>query len=702
MAMHGRKREEILEEYRQTAGRRCPAALPVCHFSEEESLRKGHERIKVYLLRMMALVQWPQEAASVLVALFDENGCLLDLLRASEEKNAADLAGADQIRLHSRWGLRESGVNAVSVGLAEGSPFYSVGDENDCALLKNYAVYFMPLNMDDLQPPYGTIRYGGVALLTPAKYHRMQYMTIVTLIVHDLLVNLQFAGVTYELYNQTGDGVIAADSQLQDKMITVTYCNQTLFKILGIAPMDLVFQSLEKLIDPLPKNRRIWAAFYDQIPLHEENLMLSVQGKSVNCSVTARIINQPGLNVRSVNFFISTPQSVSAMVSSRMGNSAVRTFADIVGESPALCAAVRKAERLADTDSNVLILGESGVGKDIFAQAIHKKSSRRNKPFIAVNCGALPRELIASELFGYVGGAFTGANRQGNIGKFELANGGTIFLDEIGEMPLDLQATLLHAVEHKQITRLGCNRGIDVDVKIISATNADIPKLIKQRRFRPDLYFRLSTTTLNIPPLRERGRDVVLLAEYFLRVMAVRSGSGAVKHLSESAKQLVMELPWVGNVRELENVMESIVYLYPDEVIQPQQILENVKLSGEENTRPGGAVWDGEPQAAPRALQMELPWSGSSRELEALIDAIVRLYPGAVLRAGPLEKQREAAARVEKTGRRGLTDMEIQRAAEQCGNNRSDMARLLGVSRATLYRYLKHYEDPAGEEGHSD
>ena len=241
-----------------------------------------------------------------------------------------------------------------------------------------------------------------------------------------------------------------------------------------------------------------------------------------------------------------------------------------------------------------------------------------------------------------------------------------------------------------------------MDVKIISATNADIPKLIKQRRFRPDLYFRLSTTTLNIPPLRERGRDVVLLAEYFLRVMAVRSGSGAVKHLSESAKQLVMELPWVGNVRELENVMESIVYLYPDDVIQPQQILENVKLSGEENTRPGGAVWDGEPQAAPRALQMELPWSGSSRELEALIDAIVRLYPGAVLRAGPLEKQREAAARVEKTGRRGLTDMEIQRAAEQCGNNRSDMARLLGVSRATLYRYLKHYEDPAGEEGHSD
>ena len=122
MAVHGRKREEILEEYRQTAGRRCPAALPVCHFSEEESLRKGHERIKVYLLRMMALVQWPQEAASVLVALFDENGCLLDLLRASEEKNAADLAGADQIRLHSRWGLQESGVNAVSVGLAEGSP----------------------------------------------------------------------------------------------------------------------------------------------------------------------------------------------------------------------------------------------------------------------------------------------------------------------------------------------------------------------------------------------------------------------------------------------------------------------------------------------------------------------------------------------------------------------------------------------------
>ena len=148
---------------------------------------------------------------------------------------------------------------------------------------------------------------------------------------------------------------------------------------------------------------------------------------------------------------------------------------------------------LSGSYANVMLLGESGTGKDLFAQAIHNASGRSDKPFIAINCGAIPRELIASELFGYEGGAFTGAKRQGNIGKFELANGGTIFLDEIGEMPLDLQATLLRVVEQKQFMRLGSNRLIDVDVKIISATNVDIFSMIEEKRFRADLYYRLST-----------------------------------------------------------------------------------------------------------------------------------------------------------------------------------------------------------------
>ena len=194
------------------------------------------------------------------------------------------------------------------------------------------------------------------------------------------------------------------------------------------------------------------------------------------------------------------------------------------------------AKAVAKSESNVLILGESGVGKDIFAQAIHNASDRRDKPFLALNCAALPRDLIASELFGYEGGAFTGAKKNGNIGKFQLADTGTIFLDEIGDMPLDLQATLLRVIEQKKFMRVGSSSITNVDVRIIAATNANIQKLIDQKKFRADLYYRLSTLQFTIPPLRERGSDIILLAEYFIQAVSRRINKPNVMTLSNEAK----------------------------------------------------------------------------------------------------------------------------------------------------------------------
>jgi len=310
-----------------------------------------------------------------------------------------------------------------------------------------------------------------------------------------------------------------------------------------------------------------------------ETLRLSIRGKENSYIVTTETYWQKHLGFRGIRFYITSPKLISSDVSRRIGNNALVTFNDIIGNSKNFVKTIKMAKEIAKSDSNVLILGESGVGKDIIAQAIHNASKRRNNPFIVVNCAAFPRDLIASELFGYEGGAFTGSKRNGNIGKFELANNGTIFLDEIGDMPLDLQATLLRVIEQKRFMRLGSSTETNVDVKVIAATNANLQQLIAQKKFRADLYYRLSTLILYIPPLRERGNDIILLAEHFIRSITNRINKPYLMRLSDEAKELLCQLPWKGNVRELQNVIEGIVQLNSGEVIEPKHIIEYLNLS---------------------------------------------------------------------------------------------------------------------------
>jgi transcriptional regulator with PAS, ATPase and Fis domain len=199
-------------------------------------------------------------------------------------------------------------------------------------------------------------------------------------------------------------------------------------------------------------------------------------------------------------------------------------------------------------------MGESGTGKDLFAQSIHNHSSRRAQPFIALNCANFPNELIDTELFGYDEGAFTGALKGGKPGKFEAANGGTLFLDEVSEIPIHLQAKLLRVIETKTINRLGNNKPIFVDVKIIAATNRNLENFVDEGCFRKDLYFRLKVFFLEIPPLRERGQDVILLAEYFVKKLENKI-TEPIKHIEKEAIELLLKYSWPGNVRELEHLI---------------------------------------------------------------------------------------------------------------------------------------------------
>jgi DNA-binding NtrC family response regulator len=241
-------------------------------------------------------------------------------------------------------------------------------------------------------------------------------------------------------------------------------------------------------------------------------------------------------------------------------------FYSMIGTSPPMQIFYEKLRRIQHSDAPVLIRGESGTGKELTAQAIHLNSARRNRPFIAVNCGALPATLIQSELFGHEKGAFTGA-MQRKIGRFEAASGGTIFLDEIGDLPSELQVNLLRFLQEKTIERVGSTQPIPLDVRIISATHIDLERAVRQQQFRKDLFYRLNVLALNVPPLRERGLDVELLARTFLEKFS-KEANVKSKNFSRQALEFMITYRWPGNVRELSNRIQKAVILSENRLIR--------------------------------------------------------------------------------------------------------------------------------------
>ena len=260
------------------------------------------------------------------------------------------------------------------------------------------------------------------------------------------------------------------------------------------------------------------------------------------------------------------------------GGEDVAATGDVVGASDALREVLQLAHRVAESDASVLLLGESGTGKDVIAREIHRSSNRARKPLVAVNCSAIPEGLLESELFGHEKGAFTGAVRQ-KRGKFETADGGTVFLDEIGDMSEALQAKLLRFLQDHIVQRVGGSADVKVDVRVIAATNKDLEAEVAAGNFREDLYFRLNVVTITLPPLRERDGDVPLLIDHFLRVHA--PSGGKPKKMSPGAVRVAMNYDWPGNVRELENAVQRAVVLTRGETIFPEQLPAKVQAQTE-------------------------------------------------------------------------------------------------------------------------
>ncbi len=308
---------------------------------------------------------------------------------------------------------------------------------------------------------------------------------------------------------------------------------------------------------------------------------------------------------------------------------------NMVATSPAMDEVLRQAAQVAPRNTTVLLLGESGTGKELLARAIHYGSNRREGPFVAVGTGALPENLIDSELFGHRRGAFTGATAD-RKGKFELAGGGTLFLDEIGDLKPDLQVKLLRALQEREVDPLGSNRPVPVDVRVIAATHRDLEAMVAEGSFREDLYYRLAVVTLTLPPLRSRRDDILPLARHFAQRIAA-AHQQPVPALSAAAEKMLVGYAWPGNVRELENVMERALALHPEGPIEAGDLPERLHRKREK----------------PRALLGELPEDG--------------------LDLNELEKE------------------VIERALAHCGGNRSATARYLGITRNTLNYRLDKY-----------
>lgn len=326
--------------------------------------------------------------------------------------------------------------------------------------------------------------------------------------------------------------------------------NQKAMELVGNKYKQLIATNVSEIIEE-------WGSIKDAIH-SEKNVNRIINIKALRnrftCQMTASPIYNPQDDSIEIVYVIKEDKSKTTTKAFQP----YYTFDKIMGNDKNFVSTIEYAKKIANNRSTILILGESGCGKEVFAQAIHNFSKRMDEPFVALNCGAIPNQLIESELFGYEEGAYTGAKKGGNIGKFEQANNGTIMLDEIGEMPLDMQTRLLRVLQENVITKIGSQKSIPIDVRIIAATNKDLKKEVELGRFRKDLFYRLNVLPLYLPPLKERKSDVLLLFQYFMKNLSVKYEKKEIE-ISDESMMILENYNWPGNVRELENVVELII-----------------------------------------------------------------------------------------------------------------------------------------------
>ncbi|NLV17664.1 MAG: sigma 54-interacting transcriptional regulator [Syntrophomonadaceae bacterium] len=540
--------------------------------AELEERKAANQDLIEHSTIMMGHLHRFMEGSGFVFALTDRDGYFLKRIG---DKEGLDFTGGANLTEGAKWSEDIMGTNANSLALVLGKPVQLLGYEHFCLCASIATCSASPIFDKDgcligvmnIIGPYHLVNRHtmGMAVATSRAIERQ--MALHNAYQQSEMANLHKAAIM----DSISDGVLTLDHEGR-----IIHINQQGAANLGIDYSGAVGEKLTGLM--VPENELFFTRISGKRRLLGEPLVIRRKNDSVKLAVSCTPLASKEQETLGTVVIIQPMQQYKKMIERISGAQAKMTFSDIIGRSADFEYAIQCAEMAAKTDSNILLLGESGVGKDMFAQAIHNAGSRCREPFFAINCAALPRELVSSELFGYEEGAFTGARKGGNPGKFELADQGTIFLDEIGEMPLDLQGSLLRVLEEGNVVRLGGRDITSVNVRIIAATNKNLKEEVRKGNFRLDLYYRLRVIDIKIPPLRDRKDDIPILVDYFIKTIAPRLGK-EITQVDEKVLDILSNYDWPGNVRELSNVIERAINMSTEETLTADDISLDLKCN---------------------------------------------------------------------------------------------------------------------------
>lgn len=527
--------------------------LPERVMSEEEiqqAIAKNSEFIKTASTFIDIIYNF-LTGSGFFIVLTDSNGCILSIKGDREIVEAAR-----KVNLCPGFCMDEKsiGTNAIGTAITEDAPIQVSASEHFINAYHRWTCSAAPIH-DESGNIIGALNLTGSSISVYP--HTLGLVVAAVKSIENQMKSDNMQNELLEAYEYINtimhaitSGIFAVDAGGMIKFINKSACH-----MLNIDIENAINTHVGRLL----KNwDDIFTLFENGQVYQDEEITIGNGSSRERYMVSAYPIKARDGKIIGMVALINEIQKVISFVSKYTVMRGQYTFDDIIGSSREIKKVVEYAKTIANSPSTVLITGESGTGKEILAQSIHNYSERRNSGFVAINCGAIPENLIESELFGYDEGAFTGAKKGGRAGKFELANGGTIFLDEIGEMPLDMQVSLLRVLQEGYITRVGGTKDIPVDVRVIAATNKDLKEEIAKGKFREDLYYRLSVIPINISPLRERKDDIPPLIDYFLNKKAAKL-SKSVPKIDDGLYRKLLSYDWPGNVRELENVVENIV-----------------------------------------------------------------------------------------------------------------------------------------------
>ncbi|MBK5241254.1 sigma 54-interacting transcriptional regulator [Clostridium sp.] len=571
-----------MDEHIEASHDRCKTMelLPGILFStkviEGEELQKNLEKNSEFILNAAPFINHLYDfvrGSEFFALLCDGDGCILNVVGDEnillESSKLKMITGAYMDEAHI-------GTNAMSLVISEGRPSQVSGKEHFINAYHKWTCSAAPIK-DGHGNIIGMINLTGY--IENVNPHTLGMVVAAADAIERMIENNKYNSMIKmckkrleTTFDSISSGILTCDL-----FGNITTMNKQVAKMLGYDAREMksmkmpnLILSFHEIIDRL----KLTGNFTD------EDIYVNTPVNKLQFTLTAYPIYDIDMNIEEITLVFYELKKSRKLAGRILSGQAIYTFDKIIGKNEKFKKLIEYSKKIADSKSTILITGESGTGKEVFAQSIHNHSNRSEEAFIAVNCGAIPRTLIESELFGYEGGAFTGAKKGGNVGKFELADGGTIFLDEIGEMPSDMQNKLLRVIEEGVVNRIGSTKQINIDVRIMAASNKDLQHEVEIGNFRKDLFYRLNVLPLHLPSLRERRDDIAELVNYYMRKTSKKLNKRSVD-ISEEYMNYLKNYDWPGNIRELENVIERIVN---SEVIQMNlynEVAENKEKSND-------------------------------------------------------------------------------------------------------------------------